>query len=214
MMRCAKLVGCCLVLATVTSAQGAQLITNGGFETGTFAGWTVTDLAPGSGTFSIAPNDGVSPSPISGVGGPLALNPSGGSFFAVADQTGPGTHALTQSFVVAPGSSVALTFDMFMNDYSSINPTVDPAGLDHTVGASNQHARIDILTAGAAPFSTAAADIVTSILAPVPAPAIVGGINPWVSSPRVRSHSVRGWRRHIPNSFRGNRQLRKPDPGC
>jgi hypothetical protein len=158
-------------------------VSNGGFETGDFSGWTVTDQALGSGTFFINANDG-SAAPLSGVGGALAINPGGGGFFALSDQTGPGTHALTQSLLAPIGtSSLMFSFDMFMNDFSGgLNPTVDPGGLDYTVGATNQHARIDILTATAAALSTAPADIITSILAPVPAPAISGGINPWVSS--------------------------------
>jgi len=174
---------CCLAAASQSYAVPVQLVANGDFETGDFSAWTITDLAPGSGTFFINPNDG-SPAPLSGTGGPLAVNPGGGSFFAVSDQTGPGTHALTQSLLAPLGTtSLLFSFDMFMNDFSGgLNPTVDPLGLDHT-GPTNQHARIDILTATAAALSTAPADIITSILAPVPAPAIVGGINPWIISP-------------------------------
>jgi len=173
-----------VLAASATTAPAAELITNGGFEVGGLAGWTVTDLAGGSGSFFAQPNDGTTLMPLSGI--PAALvNPGGGTTFAVSDQTGPGTHALTQAFTT-PGSftSLALTFDMFMNDFSSINPTVDPSGLDHTTGgtfAPNQHARVDILSATAGAFSTAPADIVTSILAPVPGAG--AGPNPWISSP-------------------------------
>lgn len=101
--------------------------------------------------------------------------------FALTDQVFPGAHALTQSFVVPVASpSVTMTFDMFLNDYSGLNPTVDPAGLDYTAPV-NQHARVDILTSTASPLSTAAIDIVTSVLFPVPAGLV--GVNPWVSSP-------------------------------
>ena len=77
----------------------------------------------------------------------------------MSDQTGPGTHALIQSFVV-PGvaASVILSFDMFVNDFD-FGPVVDPSGLDFTSGgtfAANQHARVDILSAIATPFDTGA----------------------------------------------------------
>lgn len=180
------LLGIFLLLALPRAeAVPIQLVTNGGFETGggSFTGWTVTDLAGGSGSFFINPNDGLTPAPLSGSGGALAFNPAGGSSFAVTDQTGPGTHALTQTVVVPTGaSSVLFSFDMFMNDFSGVNPTVDPLGLDHT-GPANQHARIEILTAAAAIFSTSPADIIASILAPAPTPSLPGGINPWISSP-------------------------------
>jgi hypothetical protein len=132
-------------LATMRGAEAApmELITNGGFETGTLAGWTVTDQAGGSGTF-FASNAAVSP--LSGL--PTA-GPATGAFYAVSDQTGPGAHALSQSFTVPSGGCpVTLTFDMFVNDQSLSGGIIDPAGLDYSVLA-NQHARVDILTAAA-----------------------------------------------------------------
>ena len=87
-----------LVLATAFgmgvasfSAQAAppvNLINNGNFETGTFAGWTV--LNSGSGNWSI--NDGTFDPP--GPGG--ALPAISGVYDAVSFQGGPGFHALRQ----------------------------------------------------------------------------------------------------------------------
>ncbi len=172
------LLTCAGLAATGSSSADATLITNGDFEAG-LAGWTITDQAGGSGTFFAQPNDG-SAAPLSGNG--LLVNATGGTMFALTDQGGPGAHALTQSFVVPVASpSVTMTFDMFLNDYSGLNPTVDPAGLDYSVPGPNQYARVDILTSTASPLSTAAIDIVTSVLFPVPAGLV--GVNPWVSSP-------------------------------
>lgn len=128
-----------------------ELLVNGGFETGNFSGWTVTDQAGGSGTFSISTPGAVTP--ISGF--PTAVNSFGGSFYAVSDQTGPGAHTLMQSFTVLPGSTVALSFQMFVNDWSGMGPLVNPAGLDLTANP-NQHARVDILAGGAGAFDTGA----------------------------------------------------------
>jgi hypothetical protein len=138
--------------ATIQTAGAVELLANGDFETGTFAGWTVADLAGGTGTFFISTPGALAPS--SGSLTSAAGGSPHGSFYAVSDQTGPGTHALLQSFTVAPGSTVILSFDMFANDWDS-GPIVDPIGLDHS-GPPNQHARVDILTGAAGAFDTGA----------------------------------------------------------
>jgi PEP-CTERM motif len=132
-----------------------QLITNGDFETGDFTGWVESDEAGGSGTFSIS-NPGV-PSPISGF--PTAPNALGGNFYAVSDQGGPGAHVLSQSFTVpANATSVTLSYQMFVNDQDA-GPFVGP--LDYT-GNAVEFATVDVLTATADPFSTAAGDVVVN----------------------------------------------------
>lgn len=167
-------------------ASAVELLTNGDFETlSSLTGWTVTSTvppipAPGpGGTWSAAPNSGAL-SPLSGFSTPI--NPVGGTTFALADQLSPSTLALTQTFVVpALATSVLLTFDMFFDDYDGSSPAGFASGLMFTGG--NQHVRFDILTAAAGAFSTAPADVVSAILAPVPAPAFPAGSNPWLPSP-------------------------------
>jgi hypothetical protein len=125
-------------------------LTNGGFETGTFAGWTVTNQAgsfPGSNFFVSR----VTTTPQSGS---TTVGPATGTFYAVSDGLGPGTHVLIQTFTVpGPASSVVVSFDLFANNYG--DTIVNPIGLDFTDGA-NQQARVDILGAGASPFDTGA----------------------------------------------------------
>ncbi|HXG25089.1 MAG TPA: hypothetical protein VNJ09_11080 [Chthonomonadales bacterium] len=144
----------------VRHAYAQELITNGDFETGTLAGWIVTDLAGGSGTWAIDDADGLTP-----ISGNATVGPAAGLLYAVSDQEGLGTHALEQAFTVPAGAlSVILSFDMFVNDWSGVGPIVDPSGLDHNsggTGAANQHARVDIMTAGAAPFDTGAGVLAT-----------------------------------------------------
>ncbi|MFM2025585.1 MAG: hypothetical protein RLZZ339_298 [Cyanobacteriota bacterium] len=145
-----------LGILTTGTAHAAELITNGGFETG-FTGWNVS-IQPGSNStsgFFIDDANGSTP-----FSGQATVGPASGSFYAVSDQGGPGAYALTQTFIV-PGaaSSVILSYDMFVNDWSGLGPIVNPSGLDYT-SIPNQHARVDILVAGANPFSTNPADIV------------------------------------------------------
>jgi len=82
-------VSCLAVTTSTANAALIQLITNGGFETGTLAGWTSTDLPGGSGNWAVDDNDGATP-----LSGGSTVGSSSGSFYAVTDQGGPGTHAL------------------------------------------------------------------------------------------------------------------------
>jgi hypothetical protein len=140
-----------MMLLYCSGAIGAtELINNGGFETGTFAGWTVVNLAgsfPGSSFF-------VTGSTVAPESGNRIVAPASGSFAAVSDQLGPGTHALLQPFTVPTGAaSVVLSFRLFANTYGGL--IVNPIGLDHRDGAT-QHARVDLLSGSAAPFDTGA----------------------------------------------------------
>jgi hypothetical protein len=143
------------------SANAVELLTNGGFEAG-LAGWTVTDNnVPGTAVGSWFPSLLGTPTPISA----QPTNAAGGSgtAYAVSDSSGPGAHALSQSFTVTAGSTVILSFVIFANDILGAGPsgtTLDPTN------TPNQHVQVDILTAAADPLSTAAGDVVASILAP------------------------------------------------
>jgi len=138
-------------LATVNAAP-TELITNGGFEAGVFTGWTVTDQAGGSGSWFVDTLGTTTPLSVFST---LAAG-GAGTFYAVSDQGGPGTHSLIQPFTVPwPALSATLSFDMFVNDQSGVGPFINPAGLDYTA-TPNQHARVDILTTAAGAFDTGA----------------------------------------------------------
>jgi hypothetical protein len=160
-----------VVLTSLASARAAaiELLTNGNFETGTFAGWTVTDQAGGSGSFFV--DTPGTTTPLSGI--LTTGSPANGSFYAVSDQTGPGAHTLLQSFTVPIGAtSVILSFDMFVND-SDGGPIIHPDGLDFAVIVPNQHARVDLLTGVAGAFDTGAGVVSNHYL----------GVDPQASNP-------------------------------
>jgi hypothetical protein len=150
--RYAALIGAALVATAllVASVQPAAALVNGDFEAGSLAGWTVTDQAGGSGSwFADAPG---TTTPLSGMTTSAAGGSPHGTTYAVSDQTGPGSHALTQPFTVGPSSSVTLTWDMFINNYDG-GPT--GTGLDYTV-VPTEVGRVDILTSAASPFDIGA----------------------------------------------------------
>ena len=150
----------CLGLAA-TSPAGASTIVNGGFETG-FSSWVRVDQLGSEGTFALQ----------SGLASPVNADPvpapPSGSTAAMTDGAGPGAHVLYQDFVATPGSQT-LSFDLFVGNRADRFAT--PASLDFALtnpnGALtlNQQVRVDLLRAGADPFSVAAADILLSLYA-------------------------------------------------
>jgi hypothetical protein len=81
-----------LLLLATTSPTSANLIVNGDFETGTFAGWTTTPAPIGS---------------FFGVGPVPPAHDTLGAFFAA---TGPDFDSISQTFVTTPGAFYDLSF--------------------------------------------------------------------------------------------------------
>lgn len=140
-------------LALFTFSQPAsalEVIVNGGFETGNFAGWGAL-AQPGSSGNLFVVGPGFTP-----LSGHPSVGPAAGNFYALSDQTGPGAYVLFQTFVVPANlPKVTLSFDMFDNDWNW-GPIVHPSGFDYTSGGTgqpNQHSRVDILLPGGNPFS-------------------------------------------------------------
>lgn len=157
-----------LVLCTTAALPAGANLINGDFEAG-LAGWTVVDQVGGSGSwFSDAPG---TTTPLSG----FATSPNGGlphgSLYAVSDQTGPGSHALIQSFTIAAGVTTAiLSWDMFINDQSGAGPL--GTGLDYNVFPT-QIGRVDILSAAAGALDVGAGVLQTCFIGSTPSP---GGV--------------------------------------
>ena len=112
-----------------------QLISNGGFETGSFSGWSTSNSGNGNTFVSRVQYS------ITGFGTP---GPAGGSFYAVTDQGGPGSHSFSQFFTVTAGSNVNVSFDMFRNNQAGTGDAFCSAGLNENAGPS-QCDYVDIL---------------------------------------------------------------------
>jgi hypothetical protein len=160
-----------LCLACASPATASPLILNGGFEAG-FASWTIADQLGSDGTFQI--QSGIT-SPLNGDAVPA---PPGGTFAAMTDAFGPGSHVLYQDFVVgAPNAT--LSFDLFIGNRWDAFVTANPAtvGLDFSTPAQNQQARVDILKSSADPFSVAASDVLLNLYQTNPGDPSVSGYN-------------------------------------
>ena len=130
------------------NATPFQLITNGDFEVGSLAGWTVNDQGGGAFAFD-------TPGSTTAISAHATQSTAAnGTGYAVTDQPGPGVHAIRQTFALASSNSVILSFDMFANDWDG-GPLFGGQGLNQ-VGAANQFARVDVLSAGAGAFDTGA----------------------------------------------------------
>ena len=150
-----------VALLTMTQAPAnAAILTNGNFETGTLSGWVVTNQNTGN-WFADAPG---TTTPNSGLSTSSAGGSAHGTAYAVSDQGGPGAHALTQSFTLGAASNVVLTWDMFINNYATVNTGT---GLDSNVFPT-QVGRVDILTAAAGAFDVGSGVLQTCFLGGAP----------------------------------------------
>ena len=158
-----------------TAAADASTIVNGGFESG-FTSWVRVDQLGSDGTFALQ----------SGVASPVNADPvpapPSGTRAAMSDGGAPGAHVLYQDFLATPGATAGgqtLSFDLFIGNRGDRFAT--PASLDfaltNTNGALtlNQQVRVDLLRAGADPFSVAAADILLSLYASQAGDPLVSG---------------------------------------
>lgn len=144
------------VLAFALPARAA-LIVNGGFESG-LAGWTAADQAGSDGSFLL--QSGMS-SPINGFAVPAAPE---GSFAAMTDQQGGGSHVLYQDFMQATAVAAAvLRFDVFVGNLA--DDFHAPATLDWAGNLLNQQARVDILLGASDPFSLNPGDLLLNAFA-------------------------------------------------
>lgn len=157
-----------LMAGVATGAQAQQLITNGGFETGSFAGWNANVQGGSNGSLYI--NGNGNNTPYSGFS--AATNPTGGNYYAITDQGGPGSYSLTQGFTLATATTVHISFDYFANNQAG---AYYQNGRDSNT-SPNQNALVDILFGGSDPFSENGGDVAASLLT-----ATTLGVNDWSS---------------------------------
>ena len=146
-----RLMLCLGVIVAAGAMAGTAMagtVVNGGFETGTFFGWSTANQDFGSGAWFIQSG---TTSPLNGF--PVFAPPQG-HFQAMTDQSGPGSHVLYQNIAVAPGDSLSFWVD-YVN-WAGFFCT--PATLDYTAGC-NQQFRVDIMTPSSDPFSVAPGDV-------------------------------------------------------
>ena len=133
-------------------ASGA--VSNGGFEinggsgTNSITNWTVVDQTGSNGSW-YALSGTTTPDSASTV--PL---PPEGTFAAVVDQTGGGSHVLYQD-VIVPVNGGTLNFELFLNNQAADFSVPSPASLDFTV-SPNQQFRVDIMSPAAGDFDVGA----------------------------------------------------------
>ena len=149
-----------IFLCATRADAGLQLITNGDFESG-LSGWTTATQAGSqggwysqTGTLSPLTNYSVQPPP-----GPTHAAMSDGYYF--------GSQVLYQDFFVPQGGLAAatLSFDRFIANQSTAfgrNPFIPLDTLDYTI-SGNRQARVDILDAGADPFSMKPSDLLLNL---------------------------------------------------
>jgi hypothetical protein len=136
----------------LTSAAHAGLLTNGGFESG-FSGWSIADQPGSEGGYAIQSGT------LSPVNGETVPAPPAGTYAAMTDAMGPGSHVLYQDFVVpASVADAKLKFSLYVNN-SLAGDFRTPATLDFATTALNQQARVDIVPTSADLFSVAPTDI-------------------------------------------------------
>ena len=139
---------------------------NGGTNTKIFTSWTNVDQAGGS------PGDGwlVQTGLVSPLFGNPVPAPTNGTFAAMTDQGGQGSHVLYQDITVTSAEQV-LHFDLFIHNYSGA--FVSPATLDYTAGP-NQQFRADIMNP-AAPVTDVGAGVLLNVYQSKPGDPLVSG---------------------------------------
>jgi hypothetical protein len=149
-----------LALGLFASTALAASVTNGGFETGDFTGWTkaTTCIFDSSATADWFVYSGTaSPSTSRSIDAPPE-----GTYAATTDQVGPATEILYQDIALEAASTHSLSFQVY---YNSEAPLVTPNSLacqDPAVG-QNQQYRIDVMNPAAPLDSVAAGDVLATI---------------------------------------------------
>jgi hypothetical protein len=152
-----------LLVSSLGGASHAQsLLINGGFETGSFLGWSRFQQSGSPGNFHVT-NDIKTPFEEWATPGPAV-----GNFYAVTDSNAPGTdddaaYSLIQTITIPSNTNfLTVDFQYFVEDWYDATARAGNGTLDFTQAGAAQFARVDLLTASAGAFSVAPGDIVHS----------------------------------------------------
>lgn len=137
-----------------STAPTLHLIENGGFETGTFASWTVVDVAGGDTVGFRVISDTLTP-----VSSHVVLAPPESTHAAISDQDGPGTHLLYQDVSLPEGRTATFRATIYLVNIGADYVIAPTAGLAHDGGENNQQFRVDVMNP-AAPLT----DVGTGVL--------------------------------------------------
>jgi hypothetical protein len=150
----------------VVSQAVAATVINGGFETGTFSGWTVVNQAGGNGSWYVYSNaSSLPPGLCSSFFAPPAPPPEG-TYAATTDMSAPGSHVLYQDVALEPNAKHTLSFILYYQSRAAfVSPS--PPSLDYTV-LPNQQYRVDVMKPSADPFSVAASDVLETLFQTTP----------------------------------------------
>jgi hypothetical protein len=121
-----------------------HLIQNGGFETGTFAGWTVFDAAGGDTVGFVVYSDTTTP-----VFDLTVLAPPESLYAAITDQGGPGTHILYQDVVLPANRTATLRATIYLRNDAADYANAPTVGLAWDT-EDNQQFRVDVMNPAAA----------------------------------------------------------------
>jgi hypothetical protein len=152
-----------------TPSFAAQLILNGGFESG-LSNWVVANQVGSDGSFG---SQAGNTSPLTGSSVPT---PPEGSLAAMSDAEGPGTHILYQDFLVPNSPDIfTLSFMLYLRNDAPDYFTPVPASIDFSIINPNQQFRVDILTASSDPFSISPSDVLQNVYHTQPGDPLVSG---------------------------------------
>ena len=142
---------------------GAAIVVNGGFESGSLAGWSVYRATTFGNWFAYKGTK----EPIADKRGSQPIqSPPQGNWAAIADQLNEDTLILSQDVALEPGSTHFLSLLAYYTSYAPIAvPTPDTLSVDQAqLGEQpNQQFRIDVVKPGAPLESVDPADILATV---------------------------------------------------
>jgi hypothetical protein len=161
-----------VVLLTVPAAASAAVqVANGGFETGTFSGWTEQDEPGSAGSWFV----------YSGTTTPLSNQtvpaPPQGTYAAITDQEDPAANYLYQDLHLPSGHKYLLSLYVY---YTSEAPIANPPSLDYDYTGPNQQYRVDVIKPTAMNDSVSSSDILKPVFA-------TGATSPETMAPTLMS---------------------------